>query len=749
MAHTTEMKTTTRRAICCACAQQCGLLVDLEGERITRITGDKAHPSSAGFICSKGAHAHDLHYAADRVHAPLKRIGPRGSGEWEPIGWDQALDEIADKLRGLAASDGPECVAFGFGTFRGADWGIGERFMNLFGSPNSVGQDKVCYGPLMVGEALTYGYGPSVFSYPVPGTTRCIVIWGARPSGAAPLLWRQIVRAREAGATLVVIDPVFTKEAESADHWLQLAVGSDVALGLGLLHTIIGEGLHDTAVARDGVGFDELAAHVREYAPARVSALTGVPSERIQQVARVIAGSGPTVFSAGNGLCQAGTMAVQNGRVIACLIALTGNLNRIGGHTLAGPPRDMLSNGTAYAVDALSPAQRAKRLGGAEFPFVGAGYAALDAAMSRAWYGQSHLMSPIATAHERSLWQAIETGQPYPIKALILQTHNPVGASPDLERVARALGNDRLELLVAHDMFINASSRLADYVLPAAHWLERPFLSHGYGYLAFVGDYVEAGHAAIAPEFEHRGDYDLWRDLGHRLGQAEHWPPTANAFWQTLIAPAGLDFDSLAARLGPLTGAAAQDPKRVVAPATVAYGTPSGKIEFRSSLLAQWGLDALPEFERPALFAQAADYPLVLTTGGRVLEGFHQHAQQTAWFRRKHPHPEVSVHPDTAAALGIDDGAWIAIETPVGTVRQRAHLTTALAPGTVHAERWWYPELGDDPKDPYGVAATNINRCTTAAADCCDPVMGGWLLRGVPCRLVVLDAASAVAPGRG
>jgi len=428
-------------------------------------------------------------------------------------------------------------------------------------------------------------------------------------------------------------------------------------------------------------------------------------------------------------------MAVQNGRVIACLVALTGNLQRPGGHVLAGPPRDMISNGTACAVDALSPAQRAKRLGADEYPFLGAGYAALDAAMSRAWYGQSHLLSAVATAHERSLWQAIETAEPYPVKALILQTHNPVGASPDLERVQRALASERLELLVSHDLFINASSRFADYVLPAAHWLERPFLSYGYGYLAFVGDYVEAKHAPIAPAFEHRGDYDLWRDLGRRLGQAGHWPDSAEQFWQSLIAPAGLDFDTLAERTGPLTGSAVQAADRSLAAAPVAYGTPSGKVEFSSSLLAQWGLDAVPEFTRPGIFEYAAAYPLILTTGGRLLEGFHQHAQQTAWFRRKHPDPVVSVHPVTAEACGIEDGAWVAIETPIGTVHQRARVTTDLAPGTVHADRWWYPERGDDGQDPFGVAATNINRCTTAAADCCDPVMGAWLLRGVPCRL--------------
>jgi anaerobic selenocysteine-containing dehydrogenase len=728
-------KITTRPTICCACSQQCGLTVHFNEEVITRITGDKTHPSSAGFICPKGSRAHELHYSADRVHVPHKRVGRRGSGEWEEISWDQALDEIADKLKRLVVSDGAETIAHSIGTLHGADWGIGERFMNLFGSPNTVGQDKICYGPTAVGETLTYGFGPTTFTFPVPGKTQCIVIWGMRPSASSPLLWRQMLRARAAGAKLVVIDPEFTKEARKADYWLQLQVGSDVALGLGLLHTIINENLHDVAVAHDSVGFDALTERVQQYPLDKVSELCRIPSEKIAQVARLVATVGPTIFSAGNGLCQSGNMAVQNGRTVACLVALTGNLNRDGGHTVGGPPRDMINNGAAMAVDALSAEQRAKRLGGADYPFIGAGYDAVDAAMSRRWYGQKHLLSWIATAHEPAMWQAIETGKPYPIKALILQYHNPVGASANINRIAAALKNERLELLVAHDLFMNASSRLADYVLPAAHWLERPFFSYGYGYMAFVGDYLETQHAPLPAEFEHRSDYDLWRDLGQRLGQADQWPNTATEFWQSLITPVGLDFSTVAEHTGPIVGTAVQHPERHVADSTVAYGTPSGQIEFASSLLEQWGLDPLPYFAKPEIFEHADDYPLILTTGGRKLDGFHQNSQQMPWFRRKYPEPEVSLHPDTAADYGVEAGAWVQIETPVGSVRQRARLTMTLAPGTVHADRWWYPEQQDDADDPYWVAATNINCCTTDAPGDCDPIIGGWLLRGVPCRL--------------
>lgn len=729
--------TTVNPAVCCACAQQCGVLVHVDGGRITKITGDKDHPSSAGFVCVKGSNAHHLHYDPSRVHRPLKRRGPRGSGAWEEIGWDQALDEIADSIRRLTEAHGLETLAYSFGTLHGADWGIGERFMNLFGSPNTVGQDKVCYGPNALGESLTYGFGPTFYTYPVAGVTGSVVIWGFRPSASMPLLWKQIVRVRRRGTKLIVIDPERTHEAEKADLWLQNRPGSDPALALGLIHCVISEGLYDADFVRDKtIGFEDLARRAAEYPPERVSELTWVPAQQIVEAARVLATSGPAIVHGGNGLCQSGSMAVQSGRALSCLIAITGNLGVDGGHALAGPPRDIVSNGDAFRVDALRAAQREKRLGAETFPYLGAGYGEVDAAMSRAWYGKHHILSWLATAHEPTLWRAITTQRPYPVKALILQHHNALGSSANAHAAAAALTSENLELLVVHDLFFNATSRLADYFLPASHWLEKPFFSVGYGYMGFVGDYAEAKPAPIPAEHEHRSDYDLWRDLARRLGQAEHWPETAEEFWGSLLEPAGLDFETLSARLGPAVGEDARAPSPGAPGSDGTFGTPSGKVELRSSLLAAWGLDPLPDFALPGIFRDAEEeFPLVLTTGGRRIEGFHQHAQQMPWFRRKYPHPVASMHPDAAARAGIEDGDWIHVETPIGAVRQRARLVDALPRNVVHADRWWYPERGADVDDPFGFWSTNINVCTDDATHSCDPVMGSWLLRALPCRV--------------
>ncbi len=728
--------TVKKKAICFTCSQQCGHIVHITDGKVARLTGDREHPRTAGFICPKGARAHDMHNAPDRVHRPMKRVGARGSGEWEAIDWAQAIEEIATRLETISADFGPEAVANGFGTLRGSDYGIGARFMNLLGSPNTVAQDKICLGPTSLGEFLTYGFGPTTHGPLVPGTTGCVVLWGRRPSHSAKPAWREMEKALDAGARLLVIDPEYTEEARRADLWLQVKPGTDAALGMGLLNAVIAGGHYDTEfVASETVGFEALRERAAGYALEDVARITGVSVKDIQAAALMMNAETPTVFAGGNGLCQSGSNSVQQGRILACLIAITGNLGRAGGHMLLGPPRDILGNGEWFECEALPQAQRAKKLGAQTHGCIGPGYDEMDEAISRAWYGKRGVADWLGSAHEPTLWQAITRGDPYPVKALILQYHNPVGGSANVAAVEDALRSDQLELFVAHDLFLNATSRLADYVIPAAHWLEKPHFSLGVASIAAFGDFVEAAPAAIEPEYEHRSDYEFWRDLGHRLGQGEYWPQRVEDFYQLLLEPSGLRFDDLAAMNGPLMGADAQNPARETPEAESKYGTPSGRIELSSSLMDSWGLDPLPNFERPEIFERAQEFPLTLTTGGRQIEGFHQTAQQLEVFRKNNPEPFVTIHPTTADELGIEEGQWIVIETPVGSVRQLAKTSDRLAPGVVHADRWWYPEGTGDADDPYGVRKTNINMCTSNAPGDTDPVMGTWLMRGLPCRL--------------
>jgi len=722
--------------VCVACSQQCGVLVRIANGRVVEITGDKEHPVSEGFICVKGTHAPEFHYRPDRIHWPLKRAGARGEDRWERIEWEQALDEIAAKLRELRDRYGPESIAVSTGTLHNGDWGMGERFLNLLGSPNMVGQDKVCNGPIAIGEALTSGYGPTGYSPPIPGVTGCVVLWGMRPAAGKPLAWKKIVAAKRAGTKLIVVDPIRTLEARQADLFVQLRPGTDCALALGWLNVIISEGLYDReVVAGETIGFDALRERAAEYTPARVAEITWVPEAMIVESARMFAQSGPAILGPGNGLCQVGATAVQAARALACIVAITGNLNRPGGHIAMGPPRKIVSNGDAILMDRLSDGQRDKRLGGDRFTLLGGdGYRLFADAIGRGWFGQRHLFSIFTSAHEPLLWEAITHQKPYPVKALITQYHNPLGGSPNAREVAAALKHPNLELFVTHDLFKSPAAVLADYILPAAHWLERPFFSEGFAFLGMVGDFAEANEAAIAPELGHRGDYDLWCDLGRRLDQAAEWPERVEQLWDQWLKPAGISFDELARRRGPW-----RDPNFTFGQGERPYGTVSGKIELRSELLDRFGVDALPAYEESRLFREfAGEFKLVLTTGGRVIEGFHQNSQQMAAFRQRFPDPVAQIHPDTAAEAGVRDGDWISIETPAGRVAHRAHLTDVVHARVVQADRWWYPEREAAAPSLYGVLETSINACIDNDPQACDPVMGAWPLRAFPCRIAPL-----------
>jgi len=732
-------ETIQKRTICFSCSQQCGHIAYLRDGEVVRLQGDRDHPRTGGFICPKGAQAPQLHYSPDRVHHPLKRRGARGDNDWQTISWDQALGEISETIMRLAADHGAESIAHSGGTTRGSDSGIGKRFMNLLGSPNMVAQDKICVGPTAMGEYLTYGFGPTLATPPVPGVTKTLVLWGRRPTQSARPAWRVMEKAFAEGTRLIVIDPARTEEAARAELWLQPRPGTDAALGLGLLNEIIVSGRYDADfVARETIGFEALKARAAEFPVDHVAAITGVAEADIRTAAHMMSGDGPTVFGGGNGLCQSGVTAVQHGRIMACLIAITGNLNRPGGHMLKGPPRDIRANGDWMAPETISPAQRAKALGADRFGSIG-GYDRLDATISQAWYGKRGIPEWVSSAHEPTLWRAILSGHPYPVKALIIQAHNPVGGSANSGEARAALLSPNLELLVAHDMFLNATTCLADYVLPGAHWLEKPYFSVGGGFMGWSGDYVEANVATIPSAYDHRSDYDLFRDLGRLCGQEDWWPESAEAFYDQMLAPAGLTFDAVASHYGPLTGARARHPDNSGPPPASprAYGTLSGKIELSSAMLEEWGEDPLPYFRWSGLFDHAADYPLILTTGGRQLEGFHQSSQQTLAFRRKNPHPFVTLHPDLASKLGIEAEQWVTIETPVGSARQMALIDDRFAPDVVHADRWWYPERGPSSIDPFGVIETSINMCTSNADEDLDPVMGSWLMRGLPCRIRV------------
>jgi thiosulfate reductase/polysulfide reductase chain A len=315
-----------------------------------------------------------------------------------------------------------------------------------------------------------------------------------------------------------------------------------------------------------------------------------------------------------------------------------------------------------------------------------------------------------------------------------VQHNNLLGCYSNSQEVYAALRSPRLALSVVHELFLTPTAMLADYVLPAASWLEKPFF-----WSSGRGDAVMSGEQVVPPQHARHSDYDLCRDLGRRLGQV--WPDAVEQVWDDWLRGAETSFAELLAREQYWLPAVAQRGRHAaVDPRSgepYGFGTPSGKVELASSILAELGYDPLPDHDPAADPADAdpAVYPLRLMTGGTRIDATHQDHRQVASLRRHHPDPLVELAPETAVRLAIAEGDWVRIETPRGSFRQRARLVEGLPADVVNAERWWYPEREGAEPELFGFWESNVSAYTDDDLDRCDPAYGNWPFRIARCRI--------------
>lgn len=719
-----------RRSYCGLCHPRCGMLLHIDNGKVVKITGDPDHPISRGTLCERGRLMLDHIYHEDRLNYPLKRVGERGEGRWERVTWDQALDEVAEKLAKLKDEYGAETLAFTHGTKRTYHWDC-RRFFNLFGSPNTCGVNTICMCPSYATEYATYG--GMVMGSEVAGA-KCVVMWGCNASKSNPVgLYPQIVHARKNGAKVMVIDPRRTKEAEKADMWLKIRPGTDLALMLGWIRYIIKNDLYDREfVANWTVGFEELKVAVESYTPERVAEITTVPADLVVESARMYATVSPAVIPFGLGLDKQGINSTQCARGRAILRAITGNLEVPGGDifSMAGEVGKIRDLEYLELNDLIPESQRAKQLGVREYPFFGfPGWERNSAANKK--LPEGYVAAPEAwhsnLAHVREVMRAIRTGKPYPVTAAITLANNPLLALPNTKQVFEAL--KALQLYVVMDYYMTPSAAMADYVFPASTTVEQPelWLTSGFCMPCSQG---------IDPLHERRNSYDFYRGLGMRLGQEDYWPwETMKDVYDHCLEPIGLTFEQLEKQNGVLGHREYRQYEKY------GFGTPSGKVELKSSIFEELGADPLPEYHEPVWSPQgspdlAKDYPLILITGSRFMPMYHSEQRQIEKARKKVPDPLVSIHPETAEKLGLEEGDWAVISTPLGSIRQRVKITDVMQPGMVDAQHsWWFPER--DPKLPglYGAFDSNTNVLCPDGPEFCSPEIGSWPHSALLCRV--------------
>ncbi|EFK07755.1 molybdopterin oxidoreductase [delta proteobacterium NaphS2] len=719
-----------RRSYCGLCHPRCGTLLHIENGKVVKVAGDPDHPITRGAICERGRLMLDHLYHPQRLNYPLKRTGERGQGRWQQVTWDQALDEVAEKLSSLKDTYGAETLTFTHGTRRTYHWDC-RRFFNLFGSPNTCGVNNICFCPTYATEYATYGgvvMGSEVLD------AKCMVLWGCNASKSSPIgLYPQLVKASKNGAKLIVIDPRRIKEAEMADLWLQIRPGTDLALMLGWIRLIIEENLYDhDFVANWTVGFEELKAAVEPYTPEKVSETTSVPADLIIEAAKMYATVRPAVIPFGLGLDKQGINSTQCARGRAILRAITGNLEIPGGDvfSMAGDIGKIHDWEHLEMNDAIPESQRAKQLGADMYPFFGfPGWERNQKANKRLPSG--YVAAPEAwhsnLAHARAVMDAIITGKPYPVTAAITLANNPLLALPNTKRVFEAL--QALRLYVVMDYYMTPSAALADYVFPASTTVEQPELW-------LTGGFCMACPQGIAPIYERRNSYDFYRGLGVRLGQEENWPwKTVEEVYDYCLEPVGLTFKKLVDQYGILGRMEYRRYERF------GFGTPSGKVELKSSIFEELGADSLPQYHEPVWSPKgnpkvAEEYPLILITGSRFMPMYHSEQRQIEKARQKVPDPLVTIHPETAEKLGLSTGDWAVISTPLGSIRQRVKISDAIHPKMADVQHsWWFPERAPKLPELFGVFESNTNLLCPDAPEFCSPEIGSWPHSALLCSI--------------
>ncbi len=667
------------------CHLGCGILMYTDDEgRLVKVEGDPENPFNQGRLCVRCLDLPEVVYSPDRILHPLKRAREdRGKDKWEPIGWDEALDEIAGKILAAKEEFGPESVAFYSGTGRD----IGQYITRLcwgFNSPNFVflmsGQS--CYSPRVAGCFSTSGsfwvgdYSqqfPDRYDNPDWKRPDLIVIWGNNPivSNSDGLYGHWVVDCLKMGSRAIVVDPRMIWLASKAEHYLQIRPGTDGALALGIVNYLIENDLYDHEfVSLWCYGFEELAERAKEYPLDEVAKITDLPAEDIVAVARAIADSDAVTLQWGVAIDQI-KETIPTAQAVLAIFEITGNIGKPG---TMQQPASILNYAAGWGSEFLVPEQEAKRIGQDEHPLIKMGF-----------------QECVTDDYIRCL----ETGKPYPIKVAWMQTTNPLACTGvDAKRTLDAHMN--IETIVYVDLFMTPTSMaLADYFLPACTYAERNGLRVGDG-----AQRAETINKAIEPLGESRSDMQICLDIGKRISP-EAWPwDTVEDMYSNILAETGHTFEEMQelAPGYPPFEYHMHEKGLLRADGNVGFDTATGRIELWCSMYNNLGLDPLPSYEEPVPSPLSTpelceEYPLVLTTGARLWGMFHSEHRQIPRMRALHPEPLVYVNPKTAADFGVKDGDWVWVENHRGRCKRVVKETPIVNERTASTDHaWWHPE---------------------------------------------------------
>ncbi|MFC0254081.1 molybdopterin-containing oxidoreductase family protein [Massilia consociata] len=680
------MPVTQVRATCPHdCPDTCALLVTVDNGVATEVKGDPEHPTTAGVLCTKVSRYVERTYHPDRLLHPMRRVGRKGEGKFERITWDEALDEIAARLKEIAARDPQAVLPYSYAGTMGLVQGdsMSLRFFNKLGA--SLLDRTICATAGATGYKYTIGgsIGTDIEHFQ---DAKLILIWGGNPIASNLHFWMRVQEAKRRGARLVAIDPYRSLTAEKCHQHIALLPGTDAALALGMMHVLIQEDLVDhDYVAKYTLGYEELKARALEWTPQRTAETCGITADEVVELARLYGQTGRRGEAAairmnyGLQRVRGGGMAVRN---IACLPALVGAWRHHAG-------------GVQLSTSGSFPANRAAL----QRPDLLDGRAARTINMT--------------TIGDDLLKDTSPAFGPK-IEAVIVYNANPLAIAPESSKVQQGFAREDLFTVVL-EHFQTDSADYADILLPATTQLEHVDAHLAYGHL-----YMMANNAAIAPVGEAKPNTEIFRLLAARMGFDDPCfsetddDLAAQAFDKRHERAVHFDWESLKRK-------GWQKLAMPAAPfAEGGFPTPSGKCEFYSSSMARDGLDPVPAYIPPYESAAsnpelARKYPLAMISppARNFLNSTFVNVQS---LRATEGEPHLDIHPNDAARRGINHGDMARIFNDRGSFVARARVTDKAREGLVVGLSIWWKKLASDGKNANEVTSqrlTDMGRAPT------------------------------------
>jgi len=635
------------------CPSCCSLVVTVEAGRLTSVTGNAEHPFTRGVICGKVREYAERVHSPLRVLTPLRRVGPKGAGEFAPISWDEAIDTIAARWRAIIASEGGEAILpFSYaGSMGQVQFFAGHPLFHGLGASRL--ERSICTSTAYAGWRATVGAVTGNDSEQMVGA-ELVILWGVNASYSTINVMTLVKEARARGAYVVAIDPYRTPTAQQADEHLMVRPGTDAALALAIMHVLVAEDLIDRDyIARATLGFERLTEHLKRYAPAAVAPIVGLDADAIVRLARRYGRTRRTFIRIGIGISRHDNGAMTC-RTLACLPALTGAYADAHGGAL-------LSTGGAYGFD----------------------YSVLE---------RPDLMPTPAprTVNMIQLGRALtDRAMSPPVRALYVYSSNPAAVCPNQTLVLKGLEREDL-FTVVHEQVMTDTAHYADLVLPATTSMEHLDLYRSFGQLT-----LQLATPVLPPQGEAKSNWETFGLLARAMGVAQsHYAKGDEGLIREFLAKGDASVRSITweqlARDG-WARVALPSPYR---PFADGAPTPSGKVEFYSASLERHGLPALPTYvplaeghERRELTAR---FPLqCIVPPNRFF--LNSSFSQSARLRRRQGTATAMLAPADAAARGIVEGDTVLVESARGSARFAARITDATRPGVVVIEGiWWH-----------------------------------------------------------